>query len=124
MGAGDRVQAIGVALEPATPLASDLWETALTQAEQGWLATCATGKRGQLAKILVSAKTCANRCQYPLTGVFLEADAFEVQLDPAKKAFHAMRAGSPVGSDPADRMTGRYSVLMGHVLCTLVLPRW
>lgn len=120
---GHRVQSLGIDVESADPLPADLWDTVLTPSETAWIATRPEAQRGRLAKIIFSAKECAYKCQYPLTGVVLGFDAFEVALDTQSKEFHVTRAGSPVGSDPANRMTGRYSVLMGQIVTTLVLRR-
>ena len=119
----DAVQSIGLDLEEASPLEPSLLDIVLTPAERDWLAAQPAARRGVLAKVIFSAKECAYKCQYPLTGVVLDFADLTIELDLANKRFHAVRANSGSGSDPAARMTGRFVTLMGHVLATMVLRR-
>lgn len=119
----EQVQSIGLDLEPSAPLDEDLMDQVLTPTELARMAHLPPARRGELAKLIFSAKECAFKCQYPLTGAMLGFDALEIELDPAGKRFFAVAAGQPVRADPAERMTGRFTTLMGHVLTTMVLRR-
>jgi 4'-phosphopantetheinyl transferase EntD len=67
----DRVQSLGLDLETDTPLEAALWEEICTPEETAWLVAQPESCRGRLAKLIFSAKECAYKCQYPLTGQFL-----------------------------------------------------
>jgi len=78
----DRLRALGVDVEGAAPLEEPLWPTVLTPAERAWLATRPASERGRLAKQVFSAKECAYKTWYPLTGRVLDFSEVHLDLDP------------------------------------------
>jgi 4'-phosphopantetheinyl transferase EntD len=62
------VRSLGLDVEPDAPLDPELWDEVCAPAEAAWLAAQAPARRGRLAKLVFSAKECAYKCQYPLTG--------------------------------------------------------
>lgn len=78
--AGD-VRTLGLDLEPDMALEPELWPEICTQAELDWLDTQPAPARGRLARAIFSAKECAFKAQYPLTGAMLGFDAFGIEMD-------------------------------------------
>jgi|SRR5215213_5050322 len=72
---------LGVDAEPAEPLECELWETVCTDAERRWLDTQPELERGRMARLIFSAKECAYKCQYPLTGVLLDFHDLQIEVD-------------------------------------------
>jgi 4'-phosphopantetheinyl transferase EntD len=71
--------ALGVDVEPATPLASDLFEVICTPAERAWLDD--QPDPGLMAKVIFSAKEAVYKAQYPLTGKMIGFDAVTLDFD-------------------------------------------
>lgn len=71
--------ALGVDIEPATPLASDLIEVICTPAERAWLVD--QSDPGLAAKVIFSAKEAVYKAQYPLTGKVIGFDAVTLDFD-------------------------------------------
>ncbi|MCK0093988.1 4'-phosphopantetheinyl transferase superfamily protein [Yoonia sp. F2084L] len=81
-------QTLGIDVEPATPLASDLIDILCTGHERDWLHT--QSEPGLAAKMIFSAKEAVYKAQYPLTHrvigfdavtLTLASDRFEVRTD-------------------------------------------
>lgn len=78
--------ALGVDVEPATPLADDLIAVICTPAERAWLA--GETDPGLAAKMIFSAKEAVYKAQYPLTRRIIGFDA--VTLDMTADAFRVV----------------------------------
>jgi 4'-phosphopantetheinyl transferase EntD len=78
--------ALGVDVEPATPLAPDLVAVICTPAERAWLA--GEPDPNLAAKMIFSAKEAVYKAQYPLTGKVIGFDA--VTLDMTDGAFRVV----------------------------------
>ncbi|MFX0540191.1 4'-phosphopantetheinyl transferase family protein [Roseovarius sp. S4756] len=123
----DRVRAIGTDIEDASPLAPDLIPEICTLAERAWLACQPEAARGILAKLIFSAKECAYKCQYPLTGLLLDFDTFEITPDLDTGQFEATLS-RPVGTLAAGTcLAGRFLIAQDLIACGITLgrsPRW
>jgi len=107
----DVMRAIGIDLEPATPLKKALWRRVCTAAERERLD--GVPNSGLMGKVLFSAKESVYKCQYPLTTQFLGFHAVEVEvLDGRFRAVFQQAAGE---FRPGDVMDGRYLVEAGLV---------
>jgi 4'-phosphopantetheinyl transferase EntD len=114
----DEVRALGIDLEPATPLKESLWRRVCTPNERDWLHGLSTP--GLSGKILFSAKEAVYKCQYPLTAKFLGFHAVEVEIgDGTFRAVFQQEAGE---FQPGDVMSGRYLVEEGLVATACELP--
>lgn len=112
---------LGLDLEPATPLDRGLWPTVCTRAERGWLAAQPEAERGVLAKQIFCAKEAAYKCQYALTGVLLDFDAFEITFADGKRFFATIR--QPVASfTVGDRIHGRMDRVADHIVTATRIP--
>lgn len=105
------VRALGIDLEPATPLKEALWRRVCTASERERLK--AGSSPGLMGKILFSAKESVYKCQYPLTMQFLGFQAVEIQLaDGEFEAEFRQEAGE---FRPGRVVRGRYLVEDGLV---------
>lgn len=70
--------ALGVDIEPATPLDVDLVAVICTPTERAWLAN--EPDPGLAAKVIFSAKEAVYKAQYPLTGKVIGFDAVTLEM--------------------------------------------
>ncbi len=113
------LRAIGIDLEPATPLKEALWRRVCTENERDWLHGLA--EPGLKGKVLFSAKESVYKCQYPLTMKFLGFHAVQVELgDGTFEATFQQEAGE---FQPGDVMSGRFVVEEGLVASACELSR-
>lgn len=117
------VQSIGIDLELSDPLDEELLDTVLGPMERDELAPLSDDERGARAKLIFSAKECAFKCQYAITGAMLEFTDLRIVLEPEAGVFHVGPAAPGLTSDGAGRMSGRFALLPGLVLTTMVLRR-
>jgi 4'-phosphopantetheinyl transferase EntD len=107
----DVIRAVGIDLEPATPLKEALWRRVCTPAERERLK--ALPNSGLMGKILFSAKESVYKCQYPITSEFLGFHAVEVELGDG--TFHAVFQQAAGEFQPGDVIDGKYLVEEGLV---------
>lgn len=113
------IRAVGIDLEPATPLKESLWRRVCTPKERDWLHELP--EPGLTGKIVFSAKEAVYKCQYPITSMFLGFHAVEVELgDGSFQVVFQQEAGE---FRPGDVMSGRYLVEEGLVATACELPR-
>jgi 4'-phosphopantetheinyl transferase EntD len=110
------LRSLGLDVETNAPLEAGTRAQILTPAERPWLAAMPTGRRDELALLVFSAKEAYYKCQYPLSGVVLDFQDVEVEIDLPRARFEA-RARKP--GLPADlaRLTGRCASAEGRVMC-------
>jgi 4'-phosphopantetheinyl transferase EntD len=75
------VRSLGLDVEDASPLAPELVARICTAPEEAWLAQLPGAERGRFGKLFFSAKEAFYKCQYPLTGRFLEFHDAELAID-------------------------------------------
>lgn len=107
----DVMRAIGIDLEPATPLKEALWRRVCTRAERERLRELPNS--GLMGKILFSAKESVYKCQYTLTAQFLGFQAVEVEVGDG--LFRAVFQQGVGEFQPGDVMEGKYLVEDGLV---------
>ncbi|WP_113910740.1 4'-phosphopantetheinyl transferase family protein [Roseovarius dicentrarchi] len=120
-------RAIGTDLEEAGDLDPDLIPQVCTLAERAWLACQPAAQRGQLAKLIFSAKECAYKCQYPLTGTLFDFDTLEITPDPDTGQFEATFTRAIGCFDAGACLPGRFTIADGIIGCGMALagrPRW
>lgn len=113
--------AVGLDIEPATPLEDSLLETICGARELRWLARRPAGERGLLAKLIFSAKEAAYKCQYTLTGRLFDFHAFRVELDCEGQRFDAIFQIEAGGFHVEDRLAGSYVIEDDHIICLVAL---
>lgn len=112
---------IGVDIEEAVPLEEAYATDICTRFERDWLGRQPTRDRGLLLKIMFSAKECAYKCQYPLTGTFLEYDAMRIELNIGSNSFDAYFEVDAYPFAAGDRLHGRLGFAHGHVATAIAL---
>lgn len=123
----EKLRSIGIDIEPDAPLEPDLTRGICTLAERAWLAIQPEETRGFLAKLIFSAKECAYKCQYPVTGMLFDFDTLEITPDLDTGQFEAtfLRDIGPFPNGTC--FHGRFAVQDGLIMTATVLarsPRW
>lgn len=102
---------LGIDIEPATPLESDLWDIICTAPERHWIAC--QPDAGRAAKQIFSAKEAIYKAQYPITRRVIGFDAVTVSIAPDG----GFAVTSPHDLPP---LTGRISEGDGVILSTCI----
>ena len=113
--------ALGLDIEEDVPLPEEVLSTICTPSELAWLSICPEDVRGRFATLIFSAKECAYKLQYPLTGQMLEFDAFEITLDPETGQFEATFAQNVAPFKSRDCLHGRFAFGASLVITALAL---
>lgn len=119
--AADGFQALGLDIEFAEPIPSELLRTICLPEEQDFLDSRPAGERGLLSKVIFSAKECAYKCQYTLSRAFLDFHAMRVYPDLSGGGFVAVfqRDAGPFIS--GDELRGRLVVDQGYIMTAMTL---
>jgi 4'-phosphopantetheinyl transferase EntD len=99
------IRSLGIDLESADPLGTELLELVCRDEELAALAASGLDVEHG-AKLIFSAKESLYKCLWPLTGVFLEFQAIGIRLDPVEHRFSAH------GEDP--RIAGILTMIRGR----------
>jgi 4'-phosphopantetheinyl transferase EntD len=112
--------ALGVDVETVRALEPGAWDVVLTPRERAWLANQPADAREALAIVFFGAKEAYYKCQYPLTGTFLEFHDVELELDLTRRVFEvqAIKPGLP---SSIERLGGRFALHRGRVTCGIEL---
>ncbi len=115
----DRYAAIGVDVEEDTPLDADLLDTVCTNSERAWLSAQSGPEAGILAKLIFSAKECAYKCQYPLTGQLFGFEIFEITPDLDTGQFEARFVADMPPFAAGDCLHGRFVIQDGLIVTAI-----
>lgn len=118
---GDGFAAIGIDLEPADPLAPDLWESVCASEEREKLAIISGMTPGLAARIVFCMKEAAFKCQYAISGAMLEFDDLAIEVDVGAGTFAAVFRREVPPFDVDDRLVGRFSMSGGHIASAVVV---
>jgi len=121
LGPSDRFRALGIDVEEATRLDSDLLPTVCTNAELGWLAAQPTTDAGLLGKLIFSAKECAYKCQYAVTRALFGFDTFEITPDLDTGQFEATFTRDILPFAAKTCLHGRFVISDGLIITTMAL---
>lgn len=113
--------AIGIDLEPAGPLPTELWPSICTADEWAGLATTCGLAPAIAVRLVFCLKEAAFKCQYPLSRAMLEFNDLAISPGPEAGTFSATyrRDAPPFRTD--DPITGRFAVRDGHLAAAAVL---
>lgn len=114
------VLAIGIDAEIHEPLPADVLDLVAVERERAWLAT--TTPKPHWDRLLFSAKECAYKAWYAITGCWLGFNDVEIDFAPHKKTFEVHLLGSRpmVAGKPLSAFSGRYLFQAGLVLTAIV----
>ena len=117
----DGFRSLGLDIEPAVPLRTELLRIICLPEERAYLDDLSVEERGLLGKVIFSAKECAYKCQYPLSRAFLDFHAMRVYPDLAGGGFVAVfqRDASPFAS--GDALQGQLVVDQGYIMTAITL---
>jgi 4'-phosphopantetheinyl transferase EntD len=116
------VVSLGIDVESALPLDSDLEPLVCTRTERRWLDGRASDERGAWSKLIFSAKESFYKCQYPRTGLALDFLDVELCIDPTATTFSAHTEKSAIAAE-LGAAGGRWAWSGGLVLTRSVLLR-
>lgn len=108
-------RALGIDVEPATPLDRELWPEVLTAGELATLDAHGIAP-GLAAKLIFCAKEAVYKAQFPLTGRVLGFHEVDVTLDLAIQRFAATGPDLPAG------LNGSLLIEVGMILCLVRVP--
>lgn len=111
------VRAVGIDLEPATPLKESVVNRTCTPIERQWLAEVSDS--GLMAKVVFSAKEAFYKCQYPLTRAPLGFHAVALHLSDG--LFEAVFQQDVADFRRGDSISGRYLIEDGVVATACAL---
>lgn len=117
----DGYLSVGLDIEPALPLDAELVEEICTPEERAWMAAQPAAGRGLLARAVFSAKECAYKCQYPLSGKLFGFDAMSVRLDPAAATFVARFEANAGPFSRGAQLAGRMAIGRDHIVTAMTL---
>jgi 4'-phosphopantetheinyl transferase EntD len=115
----DGLRSVGLDLEPAEPLPSDLLDRVTLSEERAWLASFNDVERGIYARALFSAKECAFKCQYPLTRTMLDFHDFAVVLDREQERFTATLRRDAPPFENGSVFHGRFRIGADLIACAM-----
>ncbi|MCC1482665.1 4'-phosphopantetheinyl transferase family protein [Roseibaca sp. Y0-43] len=113
--------ALGLDLEPATPLESALWPETCTMPEMHWLASLGPSQRGHFAKLIFSAKEAVYKAQYQVSRQMLEFHDVALEMDLASNRFVATLKTDVAGFRPDAQLAGRFAILGAAFICAVEL---
>ncbi len=111
------VRAVGIDLEPATPLKQSVVNRVCTPSELQWLSNASDPALS--AKLVFSAKEAVYKCQYSVTNQVLGFHA--VSLDLGDGLFTAVFQRDVAGFRRGDHLSGRYIIEDGVVATACAL---
>lgn len=117
----NRTSSLGIDIEPTEGLDMGLWDTVCTRTERAWLDRLPSAARAGTAKRIFCAKEAAYKCQFTLSKALLDFDAFDITF-PSDTRFYATFRYAVGPFSIGDRITGRISDVMDHIICTARIP--
>ncbi len=110
------LRSIGLDAEELRVLEPGVSTSILTPREQSWLSAQPRSSQGDLTLLFFSAKEAFYKCQYPITGTFLEFPDVEIEIALGLGSFEARVQKAPWPAAVA-RLEGRFAYESGRVLC-------
>jgi 4'-phosphopantetheinyl transferase EntD len=123
----DSQQAIGIDVEPDSPIDRKLWSAITREAELAWLDRLAPSRAGHVAKLLFSCKETFFKLQFPITRQMLGFEAVELQLgdmllEPFGVFALTILQDLPSPFSRGERLVGRFTCVDGFVRTAMQLP--
>ena len=115
-------RAVGIDVEPDTPLDDDLLDTVCQIDERDWLSRHPADQRGQLAKVIFSAKESAYKAQYPLSKTLFGYEGLSVTPDFSAGRFTARFRMDAPPFRTGDEIAGSIALINGYILTSTIIP--
>ncbi len=113
------IRALGLDMEPATPMEPDLWRLICTQNDLLWLAGLGPTQRGHFAKLIFSAKESFYKAQYQISRTLIDFLDVDLKPDLGTHQFTATLRRDVPGLPAGTMARGRF-VILGNVIVTAV----
>jgi 4'-phosphopantetheinyl transferase EntD len=113
--------AIGIDLEPAAALPSDLWASVCTPEEQGKLTVIRGMTPGLAARLVFCMKEAAFKCQYALSHAMLEFADLAIDVDAEAGTFAAKYHKAVPPFEVNDQLFGRFAISAEHIASAVVV---
>ena len=117
----DGFQSLGLDIEPATPMATDLLHITCVPEERAYLDAQGATQRGLLGKVMFSAKESAYKCQYAVSREFLDFQAMRIYPDLAGGHFVAVFLRNAGPFVCGTELRGLLLVDQGYVMTAITL---
>ena len=117
----DGFQSLGLDIETATPMATELLRITCVPEERAYLDAQDTTQRGLLGKVMFSAKESAYKCQYAVSRVFLDFQAMRIYPDLAGGRFVAVFLRDVGPFVCGAELRGQLLVDQGYVMTAITL---
>lgn len=112
---------VGVDAEMSRPLPTALWRHVLRPREQDAIERAPADVRAVAATLFFSAKESVFKCQYPLSGTFLDFHDVRVEIDWRTACFDAVFERPIPRLHAGDRLQGRFRIDSGLLVTAVVL---
>lgn len=116
------IGALGLDLEPSTPLEPALWPEICTMDEMRWLASLGPSQRGHFAKLIFCAKEAVYKAQYQTSRTLLDFQAITLIMDLRGGRFSAQLNVEVPGFAAGDFIAGRFAILSTNFVAAVELP--
>jgi len=114
---------IGLDIELDTPLEAKLERLICTDRERKRLERATPSERGYLGKLYFGAKEAFYKCQYGITGTFLEFGEVEIEFDLERECFTILLLSRQGPAwDFVDRTDGRFRRAAGFIITSVTVP--
>ena len=113
--------AIGIDLEPAAALPTDLWASVCAPEEQAKLTVIRGMTPGLAARLAFCMKEAAFKCQYALSRAMLEFADLAIDVDAEAGTFAATYRKAVPPFDVHDRLFGRFAIAADHIASAVVV---
>ncbi len=116
-------RALGLDLEPAGPLAPDLWPSILRPEEAAWLRQQPEQARGITARMVFGAKEATFKAQFALSGQLIDFRDVLMEITPIYSTFRAIFMENVPPFSKGSALHGRVAETNGHILaCLRIAP--
>lgn len=115
------IAALGLDLEPMSPLEPSLWPVVCTMVEMQWLAGLGPSQRGHFAKLIFCAKEAVYKAQYQISRTMLDFQALELSFDLSTSRFSARFRVDAPGFKAGAVIPGRFAILTNCVFSVVEL---
>lgn len=116
------IAALGLDLEPMTPLEPSLWPEICTMPEMHWLASLGPSQRGHFAKLIFCAKEAVYKAQYQISRTMLDFQAVDLSVDLPGGRFSARLRVDVPGLPTGGLIHGRFAILSNSFFAAVELP--
>jgi 4'-phosphopantetheinyl transferase EntD len=113
--------AVGIDLEPANELSTDLWPSICLPGEQATFAAISGMTPGLAAHLVFCMKEAAFKCQFAVSGAMLDFADFAIDADSDAGIFSATFRKNAAPFRVGNRLVGRFAVSDGHIASAVVL---